>query len=412
MFVSRRLSVAPCRNEGGRVRMSWVAVLCWGILASLGCSSAVKCENDAGCPAGAFCSSEYGVCFERLTFTHSLVAGDSHSCAGTTAAGAKCWGANPEGRLGDGTLSDRPTPTAVRDLSEVKVVAAGVYHSCAIVDGGTVRCWGWNQSGQVTGVAGPDISSPTTVASLSGIAALGLGQSHSCALTTDGKIKCWGDNTQGQLGGFSGAPALLASDAGVTAIGSGATHVCAVSQDKRLFCWGSNTDGQASWRMTGKTLPSPTDVGLSKVEAVAAGQSHTCALTSANVLCWGANDKGQLGRAGGGDPTAAGTTPSLTGVQSIAAGCDHTCALRTDGTVFCWGSNENGELGNGTIADGGTATPGRVSSLTGVEAIAVGCRHTCASVKGGAVLCWGDGTRGQLGDNTQKSHSAPVVVKF
>ena len=41
--------------------------------------------------------------------------------------------------------------------------------------------------------------------------------------------------------------------------------------------------------------------------------------------------------------------------------------------------------------------------------IAAGRAHTCA-LAGGAVLCWGDGDFGQLGNNALNSSSVPVPV--
>lgn len=394
------------------VSYAFAAVLCWALVASSGCSCAVKCGGDAGCPAGSSCSSQYGVCFEDLTFVGSFVAGHSHACAVTTATGVKCWGHGGNGRLGDGTSTERLTPTPVADLSQVKAVAAGWYHSCALKSDGAVMCWGFNESGQVSGGsdAGASIASPVAVAlpSDSGIVALGLGQSHSCALTSDGRVKCWGDNSQGQRwpADASAGPALLAPGVKATAIASGNAHVCAVVGDGGLYCWGSNTYGQANWRSTeGKAVP-PTDLGLSGIETVSAGQSHTCAVTSdQKVLCWGANDNGQLGRPTGSVPT----TPILQGARSVAAGCNHTCALKSDGGVFCWGSNAYGELGN--TSDGGV-TPSQISMSGSVEVIAAGCRHTCASVKGGTIYCWGDGDQGQLGNGEKRSSTVPVVVGF
>ena len=143
---------------------------------------------------------------------------------------------------------------------------------------------------------------------------------------------------------------------------------------------------------------------------IAAGEQHTCAVTSAGaVLCWGSNASGKLGNGT--------TTKSLTpvpvsglssGVVAITAGQDFTCALTHTGTVMCWGVNTTGDLGNGTTTDSNVPVQvldvAGTAPISGIVAISRPAEyHVCAVTSAGAVLCWGA---------TPKANSAPNPAPF
>jgi hypothetical protein len=114
-------------------------------------------------------------------------------------------------------------------------------------------------------------------------------------------------------------------------------------------CWGGNQYGQLGDNSTINRSVPVVVAGLSSgVSAIAAGTFHTCALTTAGgVQCWGDNGQGELGNSS----TTNSSTPVVvtglsSGVSAIAAGELHTCALTTAGGVQCWGDNAAGDLGN------------------------------------------------------------------
>jgi alpha-tubulin suppressor-like RCC1 family protein len=90
--------------------------------------------------------------------------------------------------------------------------------------------------------------------------------------------------------------------------------------------------------------------GLSSgVIAIAMRGSHACAQTTGGgLMCWGHNGSGQLGDGTTTNRlTAVGVSGLSAGVNAIAAGQGFTCALTTSGGVKCWGSHQNGQLGIG-----------------------------------------------------------------
>jgi alpha-tubulin suppressor-like RCC1 family protein len=134
---------------------------------------------------------------------------------------------------------------------------------------------------------------------------------------------------------------------------------------------------------------------------IAAGDAHSCALTSTRgVVCWGATY--------GARPSA---VPGLgTGVAAIAARAFDTCALTVNGGVKCWGNNLYGQLGDGRTGDASTTPVDVVGLNSGVRATSVGGSHSCAVTNARGVKCWGLNRFGQLGDGTTTDRWTPVDV--
>ena len=339
-----------------------------------------------------------------------VAAGGLHTCALMSGGGVKCWGSNSRGQLGNGSASNSSSPVDVVGLtSGSTAIAAGHYdYSCAATSTGAVKCWGDNQHGILGNRSTTYSRTPVVVGGFgSEVRAIAPGYGHACALTSGGGVKCWGENGYGGLGNGTQTASTTPVDviglgSGVRAIAAGANHSCALTSNGGVKCWGGNYNGELGNGGSPLISRSPVDVvGLtSGVVAISSYFEHTCAVTSGGaVKCWGFNREGELGN---GTQTASTTPVGVvglsSGVRAIAAGYSHSCAITSGGGVKCWGDNHYGALGNGSTSSL-SLTPVAVSGLTsGVRGIAAGQFHACAVTSGGGVKCWGQDDNGQLGN--------------
>ncbi|MBI3072531.1 MAG: hypothetical protein HYY84_10490 [Deltaproteobacteria bacterium] len=347
-----------------------------------------------------------------------LAAGAGHTCARMTTGGVKCWGMNDHGQLGDGTTTNRSRPVDVAALGDVVAVGAGYAHSCAIVsDGGRVVCWGDNRDGGIGDGTATDRAVPTVVAGLGSAVTIAGGAGQSCALLGDGTVKCWGANTYGQIGnnttGDFAAPAVVNGLANVRSIAVGGFHACAlvVLDGGVPWCWGRNNAGQlGDGTDAGRSAPVAV-IGVTSAKALAAGELHTCALlANGTATCWGANSDGQLGDGTQTDRWIATNVATLDAgaATGVWAGRSHTCIRRSDGTASCWGQNSRGQIGDGTTSV--KLTPTLASSVANILLMATGGAFTCAIQGDGTLACWGDNAFGQLGDGTTQDRATPSAV--
>jgi alpha-tubulin suppressor-like RCC1 family protein len=104
----------------------------------------------------------------------------------------------------------------------------------------------------------------------------------------------------------------------------------------------------------------------------------------------------------------------LTGVSTVSVGYSHSCATLTSGSVMCWGQNTYGQLGDNSTTQ--RLLPVAVLSplggaLTNISQVSTYSYHTCAQTSLGAMHCWGRNSFGQLGDNSLTMRLLPAEVQ-
>ncbi len=397
-------------------------------------------------------------CHEKVIAVSS---GNWHTCAVLASGALSCWGNNEYGQLGDGTEIDSSSPVMVSGLDgssdelDVLSVSAGMDHTCAVLRSGALKCWGRNQYGQLgAGIENDEANStPAFVTGFSNdsedsrAVQIAAGGYHTCAVLVSGALECWGQNTKGQLGNESttqsSSPVEVSGLDGVVSsvalVRLGFEFTCAQLESEAVKCWGSNVFAQLGNGSTNSSANSTPGFvsGFSEASEdahaidLSTGEYHACIVVeNGAVECWGYNYFGQLGS--GTDNVATGLTPAeVAGFSAtteeeqavkLSAGTLHTCILSKSDALKCWGNNSRGQLGNGADNSGVNSTPSLVTGFSsGAEAnktlsLSTGEKHTCALLVSGALQCWGLNEYGQLGNDlnsgTRVANSTPLVVSW
>jgi len=413
-----------------------------------GCSNSCQIENNSFC-TGTPSSCSVSTPPVSMSSPIRSAAGKVNTCKITSAGALYCWGDNSNGQL-DNSFIAKPTPFLIPGMTsgvtDVSISGDG-YTICAIKSE-SLYCWGDNSYGQIGDGTTSDRQSPTVVTSLKYVQRVATSGNHTCALVlvpgNELAEYCWGDNTYGQLGVGNAinsttnwSPVLVAST-GVRDIAANRSTTCDVKSGS-VYCWGKNDWGQLGVgslsNMSARSAPATVGVHVTM------GWNHTCSNDANGVVrCWGANDDGQVGVGNCGSylPCVGGTAYYLTAqtvsggfahFTSLSAGGSATCAIETDAgalqnQALCWGYGGTGQMSAGNASPAceyytkgrnhslildevcNNTTPAALWSASGVSgvlgtAVAVGGGFvTLWSASTGTVSTWGENGLYQIGNNT------------
>ena len=358
--------------------------------------------------------------FGRSLKLRQVSAGGGHTCARRATGRLYCWGSDADGELGEGPgTADKQSPVPVAGgWTNANAPSAGGNHTCATRVGGRLYCWGQDTSGQLGEGAGTgDQQSPVEVNSApTNWAAVAAGNAITCGRRTTRRMYCWGDNSSGQLGNgqFQGlgviAPQRVVGITNAIALAAGDSHTCAVLATGSIKCWGQGGNGRLGDGLDTTSATPVTVSGITNAVAVTAGTNHTCALLATGAMrCWGLNGFGQLGNGNNNIASVPAVVSGITTATAIDAGFNHSCARLADSTLRCWGSNFTGALGRGNFND--SNVPVAVAGVSTAVGISAGGENGCTVLVSGSVQCWGESGSGQLGNGqVGGSSNSPVTV--
>jgi len=410
-----------------------------------------------------------------------LTSGGWHTCAVLTDSSVNCWGDGAYGQLGS-TSTGSDSPILIRNITDPSQISGSGIHTCAVRRDQTISCWGGDLDGQL----GKGITGATGI---SGVIQVAAGSFHTCALLADGSIECWGLNAQGQrtvpaLPKDGGSPIIsytaTASPGGNTCTAIAPATSCTVNGLTNgqnytfvvtaLNAIGRSSESAPSANITPATVPNaPTMVsGISRntqiianwtpplsdgglpitsYTATATPSGNTCSAIAPATSCTidglyngigytirvtAVNAVGTSQASNSsppitlksvpGAPTAAHASAGSSSANvlwdspratQVGNGDNHTCSLLAGGSLMCWGDDTYGQLGNEQFYLDGfrlSATPVTVSGITNATQISAGGTHTCALLADASIKCWGNNTAGQLGNLSTVPSATPVTV--
>jgi len=288
--------------------------------------------------------------------------------------------------------------------------------------GNTLFTWGYNGVGQLGDNTIANKSNPvqTVAGGINWKQISGSINTHTVGIKTDGTLWAWGQNANGQLGDStiinrSSPVQTIAFGTNWKQVSSG-YYTAAIKTDGTLWTWGPNvTFGQLGDNTVApKSSPVQTVAFGTNWKQVSSGFYHCAAIkTDGTLWTWGRNNYAQLGiNTVANKSSPVQTVAYGTNWKSVSAGGRTTAAIKNDGTLWIWGDGDKGELGdNLSYVSGNNRKSSPIQTITfgtNWKQVSAGYYHTTAIKTDGTLWCWGSNTDGQLGDNTIVSKSSPV----
>ena len=184
---------------------------------------------------------------------------------------------------------------------------------------------------------------------------------------------------------------------------------------KQLWMWGAGSCGELGTNTnTARSSPVQTISAGNNWKLVSLGIGGNTGSVSGGIKqdgslwMWGNNSIGALGtnnvitRSSPVQTISGGTDWKSISVSSGFAG-----AIKIDGTLWLWGNGTSGQLGDNTLTNKSSPVQ-TVSGGTNWRQISTGTFHSSAIKTDGTLWLWGLGTQGSIGNGALLNISSPV----